>query len=463
MSAKLLVKRSTVSGATPNTSALLVGELALNLADGILYSTNGSIVFEIGANLSSLSVNSLSFPATDGNPNQFITTDGAGNLSFANSIIANNGIIANSSGVFVDGGTGVTVNASGVHIGQDVSPGANVEFAYVTANGTNITSVDAATLNGNSVNDILVSAALQSDNAYSNAVAYASNADNITSGTLSGSILQVNNGIIGNSSGVFVNGGTGVTVNATGVHIGQDVSNTSNVFFHSVETSGDVSIGGNLTVTGNTVTLSTVSLAVKDNLIYMNQGIAANITNIQLAGNLTHLIFTADNNFANGWDVSVSGVTPTSFNGEYQNITVANATHFIVANTNSDTYVSGGIARGKTDSNPDLGWAGGYNDGTYAHAGMFRDATDNTFKVFTGYTLEPDSSVFIDTGHVSFSLADFQANLITAVAFSGNTANVSSLTTVDATVTSNLSVTSLKDSSDRVFKVYDENGTVVWG
>jgi hypothetical protein len=44
------VKRTSVSGRVPNTSILHTGELALNMADGILYSSNGTAVFEVGAN-----------------------------------------------------------------------------------------------------------------------------------------------------------------------------------------------------------------------------------------------------------------------------------------------------------------------------------------------------------------------------------------------------------------------------
>jgi hypothetical protein len=98
---------------------------------------------------------------------------------------------------------------------------------------------------------------------------------------------------------------------------------------------GSLQIDGDLTVSGNTVTINVTDLAVEDNMIYLNSG---------------------------------SVVT-----------------------------------------NPDLGFAGNYNDGTYAHAGFFRDATDGYFKPFKGYTLEPDASAFIDTSHASFALADIQA------------------------------------------------------
>ena len=58
MAAKYLVKRSAVSGQAPNTSHITTGELALNLPDGILYGSNGTVIFEIGANVTSLSVGS---------------------------------------------------------------------------------------------------------------------------------------------------------------------------------------------------------------------------------------------------------------------------------------------------------------------------------------------------------------------------------------------------------------------
>lgn len=81
-----------------------------------------------------------------------------------------------------------------------------------------------------------------------------------------------------------------------------------------------------------------------------------------------------------------------------------------------------------TVSNPDIGIAGNYNDGTYAHTGFFRDATDNRWKVFKGYTLEPDASSFIDTTHVSFALADIQADTFFG-ALSGNASTATALQT----------------------------------
>lgn len=50
------LKRTAVPGKVPNTSILQTGELALNLADKTLFSSDGTTVFEIGANTTNQSV-----------------------------------------------------------------------------------------------------------------------------------------------------------------------------------------------------------------------------------------------------------------------------------------------------------------------------------------------------------------------------------------------------------------------
>ncbi len=209
--------------------------------------------------------------------------------------------------------------------------------------------------------------------------------------------------------------GTGVTLsNNTGegatptIAIGQDVSSTSNVVFRNVNSTGDVVIDGNLTVSGNTITISTQSLAIQDNLIYLNEDVVESITNV--VGNGTTVIYTVSgvNTFDNGMSVTITGVTPSAYNLTDQTITASNSSTFSISNAAVGTYVSGGTATARTAANPDLGFIGNYNDGTFAHAGFFRDATDGRFKVFKGLVSEP--GVFVDTSDPTFSLADLQAN-----------------------------------------------------
>lgn len=78
------VKRTSVSGRAANTTTLTnPGELALNMSDGIMYSTNGSVVFEIGANntnvqvTGTLTVNSISANGGVGTANQVLTSNGS--------------------------------------------------------------------------------------------------------------------------------------------------------------------------------------------------------------------------------------------------------------------------------------------------------------------------------------------------------------------------------------------------
>lgn len=179
----------------------------------------------------------------------------------------------------------------------------------------------------------------------------------------------------------------------------------------AIDVTGNAIIEGNLTVNGDTVTLTSSSLAVSDNMIYMNQGIEATVTNA--VGDGANVVYTADNNYVVGMSVTVTGVSPSSLDVTNATITAATSTSFTIASAVTDTYVSGGTARAKTNANPDVGFAAGYNDGTYAHAGLFRDATDGVWKFFDGYTPEPDASSFIDTTDASFALADLQAAIVT--------------------------------------------------
>jgi hypothetical protein len=68
----------------PTTSNLTTGELALNMADGILYSSDGSKVFEIGANntnlyvSANLTIHSLISNGSIGSAGQILVTNSMG-------------------------------------------------------------------------------------------------------------------------------------------------------------------------------------------------------------------------------------------------------------------------------------------------------------------------------------------------------------------------------------------------
>jgi hypothetical protein len=115
--------------------------------------------------------------------------------------------------------------------------------------------------------------------------------------------------------------------------------------------------------------------------ISQNVDITSNVTfqNILVTGNLT----------VTGNTVSL-GVTSLSIED-----------NMIYLNANSEV------------TNPDLGFAGNYNDGTYRHTGLFRDATDGVWKFFDNYQPEPDASPYINTSNASFRLANVQVTNLT--------------------------------------------------
>lgn len=137
------VKRTNVSGRTPNTTGsygtnsqyIAAGEFALNMADGILYTSNGSAEITVGANLinqnitGNLTVKAIIANGSIGTANQVLTSNGSAvywstagggsgtvtSVATGNgmtggpitttgtvSILANTGIVANSTGTFVN-------------------------------------------------------------------------------------------------------------------------------------------------------------------------------------------------------------------------------------------------------------------------------------------------------------------------------------------------------------------------
>ena len=235
--------------------------------------------------------------------------------------------------------------------------------------------------------------------------------------------VNAQDGLAANSSGTFVVAGDGLTANATGVHIVTSgdsslVANSSGLFIDdstlSVATSqltGDVALGTQTSgsyveslVEGTGVTITNNSGEGATPTIAIGQDVSS----------------TANVSFQNGTftgDLQIDGDFTVSGNVVTINVQELSVEdNLIYLNANS------------AQTNPDLGWAGSYNDGTYAHAGMFRDASDGIFKVFDGYVPEPDASPFIDTSNATFALADMQAETFIG-ALQGNADTATTLET----------------------------------
>ena len=182
-----------------------------------------------------------------------------------------------------------------------------------------------------------------------------------------------------------------------------------------LDVTGNVYITGDLTVVGTTTTINATNLSISDNMIYLNSDIDFTVSDASGDGTYVTYTTTEAHGLTAGMVVAISGMDPASLDADWVSIyDVPSSTTFRVESTSTDTFVSGSSGHARGQAEPDLGFAGGYYDGGYAHAGLFRDASDNTWKFYDGYTPEPDASPEIDTTHASFTLADVLAAKVTA-------------------------------------------------
>lgn len=131
---RIILKRTTTSGRLPNTTGsyatntqyIGAGELALNMADGILFSSNGSTLIEVGANnrthnisTNSLTVGTTLYVVSNGNvgigntsPNAKLTVTGTANVS-GNVVIGGTGIVTGNVAIGTTNTTAYALNVNG--------------------------------------------------------------------------------------------------------------------------------------------------------------------------------------------------------------------------------------------------------------------------------------------------------------------------------------------------------------
>ena len=344
---------------------------------------------------------------TDGVPiinNSITTVDG---VLYGNSTVNTTINSSSVSTIVLNVGSNVFVNTSTIHLGNS-TVNTVIHTTGFTGNGAGLHSVNAAALEGNTVANILTAANTAANTlanaAYTNAIAYSGNAAQAYSNATS----------------------YADTVAATA--------------FTNAASRADSAYSNAIAYSGNAVQAYNNAVAYAASNTYVNN------TFLPLAGGTLTGALTINATANVVSNLSANNVT---FRGDVQidgNLVVSgtSVTLNVATLAVEDNIIH--LNNGSTDTHPDLGIAGNYNDGTYKHAGIFRDATDGVWKVFDGYLPEPNTA-FIDTSNASFRIADFTANVVTANGFTGNGTNI---TSVNAATVGGNTASTLRSYSDTV-------------
>lgn len=169
-------------------------------------------------------------------------------------VVANNGVTANSSGVFVAAANGITVTPSGVNVLANTGVTANSSGVFI---GQPVATTDSVTFQDITING--------------NTVLGSNTQDTVTY-----------NGLVAS----HINPSANVTYSLGNNTLRWNEGHFSNL--HSVDGyfDGSVSISGNLVVSGNVYTTNVTSVVVSDPLIYLaGNNYSSDLVDIGFAGN----------------------------------------------------------------------------------------------------------------------------------------------------------------------------------
>jgi len=332
-----------------------------------------------------------------------------------------------TSGTIAGGNTNITGTANvttAINVGANVNLGTTyIDVGNSTVN-TTITDITVSTNTVNAISAVNIGANVNLTTTSFNVGNSTVNTSIVNSGVTSGNVF------VGTSTTNTVITPTSITTGNTTVNT---VINSTTVSTNTVNANSALNVGSNVNLTTTYVNVgnSTINTFINSTSISVLtlSGGNGSFSGVMSMGN-TNIIGTANisanltaNNVRTYGSVQIDGDLVVGGNTVTLNVTnLALEDSMIYLNANS------------TVSNPDLGFAGNYNDGTYRHAGFFRDATDGVFKVFDNYVPEPDASAFIDTANNTFRIADFQANnttlgslVVTNISYLGGAAGAESL------------------------------------
>lgn len=376
---------------TINGSATITGELIL----GSNLSVNTTHI-SVGNSTVNTTINAVSID-TDG----ILNVEGTARLG--NTTIVGWANVSDTIAV----GANVVVNTAGISIGNS-TVNAQIYSANVNLNGTRLHVGDATN------NTVITGVGIT-----------ATGNVNITGSANVGSHIHVGSNLQINTSTITL-GNSSVNTTITSSFITVNTVSTSNVY-----------VTGNAQITGDLRADNDVRLGSNHTDAISILG-AVN-TSVVPFSNTTYDLGSATQQWANVYGNNIIGMNGTFHNDVNisGNLTVTGSLVTINVSTLSiiDPLIQ--LASNNTVSDAiDIGFFGSFNvgGGNHEHAGLFRDATDGKFKLFTN--LEPSPTTTVDTSNNTYTVATLNAFLESG-AFISNSSGV----TITANATSAVTIT----------------------
>lgn len=202
----------------------------------------------------------------------------------------------------------------------------------------------------------------------------------------------------------------------------------------NVTVSNNLTVSGDLYVSGTTISVDSATLSVDDPFIYLNQGDAIGETGTVFTGTgLDDAVFHGyyEGSTTTTYYVRIDGTGATdTFEWSKDNFVTTEATGVAITGLNQDLdnnitiefsaitgHTLGDVWSGiAAPINIDTGLFSNINTGTigigYTHVGIFFDASDSRWKVFSEYDAEPNGDII--TSDPSFVLGIMEADCFVA-------------------------------------------------
>lgn len=412
-------------------------------------------------------IDSLSANGSYGPLGSVLSVDNAGKLFWSTTAAAGPSFVQNTDSRVLSGNltfTGANTNIDNLYV-TTINRSPKLTLSGDATGNVTFNNLGDATLNVTITNANGVTLGVDTEGDYV-ADIYAGDGINTLSGTGAGSTPTIS-----------VKAGSGIVVDASGVSI-----NSTSQTFETLQVNGQTTLNGNVVLGDAIQDRVTLNGSLYGDVIptsdnSFNVGTVGAIYNTgwfnQLRlGSTGDTFVTATANTIDVYGLTVNSNFIANTGTFYHDLYVGGTLHItgnaVISNVESYVVTDPLIQLASNNNNTDLldiGFFGNYGTGSgHKHTGLFRDASDGVYKLFTG--LDPAPTTFVDTADGTYTQATLRAYLDSGALVSNSTVlNITGTNSLAVTIAANsltLSTALGYGSGGTGFKTYT-NGDLLVG